>query len=180
MLISFITLTFSLFIFNIFGMIPFGFTVTSHIIATLFYSFSIFFGINYFSIKNHSFSFFNIFLPKGTPFVLEPLLSYIEIISYFSRVFSLSIRLFANMMAGHALMNIFTSFIFTALSYHGFSSILSIIGIMLIFIIIFMEIIIAFLQVYVFSTLIALYIVDIYSTSHLIKLEYEKHDNFFL
>lgn len=167
MLISYITLIFSLFFFNIFGMIPFSFTVTSHIIVTLFYSFFIFFGINFFSITKHNFSFFNIFLPKGTPFTLEPLLSYIEIISYFSRIFSLSIRLFANMMAGHALLNIFTSFIFTALSHNGFSFLLSFVGIILILIIILMEIIIACLQVYVFSTLVALYIVDTHKTSHL-------------
>jgi F-type H+-transporting ATPase subunit a len=147
--------------------LPFSFTVTSHVIITSFYSFSIFFAINFIAIKRHGLSFFNIFLPKGVPFILSPLVIYIEIISYISRVFSLSIRLFANMMAGHALLSIFTSFIFNAIFTNGFSIMLSITGILLIFSIILIELIIAFLQVYVFSTLIALYIKDIHNVDHL-------------
>lgn len=169
---SFFVIVISLLQLNIFGVLPFSFTVTSHVIITSFYSFSIFFAINFIAIKRHGLSFFNIFLPKGVPFILSPLVIYIEIISYISRVFSLSIRLFANMMAGHALLSIFTSFIFNAIFTNGFSIMLSITGILLIFSIILIELIIAFLQVYVFSTLIALYIKDIHNVDHLFMWKY--------
>lgn len=170
LLISFSTLIISLTTFNIIGIIPFGFTATSHIIITFFYSFSVFFGINFIASFRHKINIFDIFLPKGTPIILEPLLVYIEVISYFSRIFSLSIRLFANMMAGHALLNILTSFIFAAIASNSFNFFISFFGIAILFIIIFMELIIAFLQVYVFSTLITLYIIDIHTTNHLFFL----------
>lgn len=148
-------------------MLPSSFTITSHLIITSFYSFSIFFAINFIAINRHGLSFFNIFLPKGVPFIISPLVIYIEIISYISRVFSLSIRLFANMTAGHALLSIFTSFIFNAMFSNGFSILLSTAGVFLIFFIIFMEFIMSFLQVYVFSILITLYIKDVHKVNHL-------------
>jgi F-type H+-transporting ATPase subunit a len=166
MFILFIAITTSLIIFNISGMIPFAFAVTSHFITTFFYSFSLFFGINYIAIIRHKEKFFNIFLPQGTPIFLLPLLVALEFVSYFSRLFSLGIRLFANIMAGHALLSIFTSFAFKAIVSGGFPMMVSCIGIAILFAVIFMEVAIAFLQVFVFLTLTALYVVDVHSVNH--------------
>jgi len=91
-------------------MIPYSFTVTSHIIFTFSLSLSIFIGINIIGIRTHGFKFFNLFLPKGVPLIIVPLLITIEIISYLIKVFTLSIRLFANMTSGHALLKIIAGF----------------------------------------------------------------------
>lgn len=92
------------------GMIPYSFTVTSHLSLTFFLSLSFFIGVNIFGILNNGFEFLNIFLPSSSPVLITPLLLMVEFVSYIARVFSLSIRLFANMMAGHALMKILSGF----------------------------------------------------------------------
>jgi ATP synthase subunit 6 len=91
-------------------MIPYSFTVTSHLIFTLALSIICFFGINFIGLKKHGFEFFGLFLPSGAPLALAPLLVFIELLSYFARVFSLAIRLFANLMSGHTLLKILSEF----------------------------------------------------------------------
>ena len=91
-------------------MIPFTFTVTSHIIVTFCLSFCLFVGINIRSLLDKKLSFFALFLPSGAPLLIAPFLVVIELISYIARVFSLAIRLFANMMSGHSLLKILTNF----------------------------------------------------------------------
>ena len=91
-------------------MIPYGFTLTSHIIFTFGCAFSIFIGINIIGIQLHGRYFFNIFLPNNIPVPIVPLIVTIEIISYFLRVITLSLRLFANMMSSHILLKIVASF----------------------------------------------------------------------
>lgn len=101
----------------------------------------------------------NIFLPSGTPIIILPLIVPIELLSYFSRILSLSIRLFANMMSGHTLMVILGGFIFLGLS----GNLLILIPFSILHLIFLMEIGVAFLQVYVFLVLSTLYLQDIKS-----------------
>ena len=102
---------FSLFMFvlfcNMFGMIPYTFTVTSHIIVTFVLATFIFIGVTIVGFIKHGFGYLKLFVPSGVPVVLLPLIVIIEIISYLSRPVSLSVILFANMMAGHTMMKVF-------------------------------------------------------------------------
>jgi ATP synthase subunit 6 len=95
---------------NIQGLFPYNFTVTSHIICTFALSFSLFIGINLYCIYLHGIKFFSLFLPAGTSFFLALLLVPIEIVSFVFKPISLAIRLFANMMAGHALIKVIVGF----------------------------------------------------------------------
>jgi len=92
------------------GMIPFSFTVTSHIVVTLGLAIMAFFGINVIGVKTHGFHMMSLFLPSGAPLALAPLLVMIELVSYSFRVVSLALRLFANMMSGHCLLKILAGF----------------------------------------------------------------------
>ena len=106
---------FSLFIFvlfcNMVGMLPYSFTVTSHIIVTLAFAMFIFIGVTILGFVIHGFKYLKIFVPSGVPIVLLPIIMIIEIISYLSRPVSLSVRLFANMMAGHTMLKVFGGFV---------------------------------------------------------------------
>ena len=95
---------------NLIGMIPYSFTVTSHIVITLGLAIVAFTGINIIGLSIHGFHFFSLFLPGGAPLVLAPLLIPIELVSYSFRVVSLALRLFANMMSGHCLLKILAGF----------------------------------------------------------------------
>lgn len=96
---------------NLLGLLPYSFTVTSHIIVTFALAFTAFIGVTLVGIFRHGFHFLSLFVPHGVSPVLLPLLIPIEIVSYLSRPVSLSVRLFANMMAGHTMMKVFASFI---------------------------------------------------------------------
>jgi F-type H+-transporting ATPase subunit a len=106
---------FSLFSFlllaNLFGMVPYSFAITSHLIITLFLSFITFFTSVYLCVHIHGTKFFSLFLPAGAPFILIPFLIILELISFSARLFSLAIRLFANIMSGHTLLKILASFV---------------------------------------------------------------------
>ena len=119
---SFVLILFSTFLFlfvsNVFGMFPYSSTVTSHLILTLYFSLAFFIGSNLIGICFHKEAFFVLFLPEGVPLVIVPFLILIEYISYLSRVFSLAIRLFANMLSGHILLKILISFIWILMSSH--------------------------------------------------------------
>jgi ATP synthase subunit 6 len=107
-----IIFTVFLFLFscNLLGMIPYSFTVTSHIIITLAFSMLTFVGINIIGFRIHGFHLFSLFLPSGAPLLLAPLLIPIELVSYSFRLISLALRLFANMMSGHCLLKILAGF----------------------------------------------------------------------
>ena len=106
---------FSLFMFvlfcNMIGMLPYSFTVTSHIIVTLILALFIFVAVTIIGFAKHGLKYLSIFVPSGVPAVLLPLITIIEIISYLSRPVSLSVRLFANMMAGHTMLKVFGGFV---------------------------------------------------------------------
>lgn len=112
--VFFFNFIFTIFFFilsmNLLGMIPYTFTVTSHLIVTFSFSLGLFIYINFLGFMKNGMHFFGLFLPSGAPLALSPFLIIIELISYIARVFSLSIRLFANLMAGHTLLKILAEF----------------------------------------------------------------------
>jgi F-type H+-transporting ATPase subunit a len=145
---------------NLLGLVPYAFTPTSHIIVTFAMAAVVFLGVTIIGFVRHGAHFLSLFVPKGVPFVLLLLLVPIEIISYLVRPFSLSIRLFANMLAGHTMLKVFG----------GFVVMLGIIGgwAPLAFIVVFtgLELLIAFLQAYVFAILTCLYLNDAIHLHH--------------
>jgi len=153
---------FTLFMFvligNLLGMIPYSFTFTSHIIVTFALAAVVFIGVTILGLVKHKMHFFSFFVPPGVPVAMWPLLIPIEIISYLSRPISLSVRLFANMLAGHTLLKVIGGFVF------GLGAITFGVGgllpLALMVALTGLEIVIAFLQAYVFAILTCLYIND--------------------
>jgi F-type H+-transporting ATPase subunit a len=144
---------------NMLGLIPYSFTVTSHIIVTFALAFGVFLlaTIMGFVINGHKY--LRLFLPKGVPVFLIPILVPIEIVSYISRPISLAVRLAANMMAGHTIIKVFAMFVVT-LGIWGIAPLLFIVVLYV------LETLIAFLQAYVFAVLTCLYINDSFHPEH--------------
>lgn len=142
------------------GMIPYSFTVTTHIVCTFLFSLTIFFGITVIGFLHHGLGFLRIFLPAGASLLLAPLLILIEIISYFAKAISLGVRLAANMMAGHTLLKILSTFAWKLLLAGGILSLVGILPTAIVFILLPLELAIAFLQAYVFTVLSCSYIKD--------------------
>jgi F-type H+-transporting ATPase subunit a len=138
---------------NLLGMIPYGFTFTSHIIVTFVLSFLVFLVVTLIGFAKHGFRFLTLFVPHGVPILLVPIIIPIEMISYLSRPVSLSIRLFANMMAGHTMMKVFAGFV-VSLGFFGF------VPLFVDVVLVGFELLIAFLQAYVFALLTCLYLHD--------------------
>ena len=151
---------FSIFMFvligNMVGMIPYQFTFTSHIIVTFALAAVVFIGVTILGFVNHGVRFFAFFYIPGVPFYMHPLLIPIEVISYLSRPISLSVRLFANMLAGHTLLKVFAGFVVSMPFFTGVLPLTFIVALT------GLEILIAFLQAYVFAILTCLYINDAY------------------
>ena len=155
---------FSLFMFvlicNMIGMLPYSFTVTSHIIVTFVLATFIFIAVTVIGFIKHGFGYLKLFVPSGVPIVLLPLIVIIEIISYLSRPISLSVRLFANMMAGHTMMKVFGGFVISLGVVGGWlplSFSVALTG---------LEILVAFLQAYVFAILTCIYLNDALNLHH--------------
>ena len=138
---------------NMVGMIPYSFTFTSHIIVTFALATIVFIGVTVLGFVKHGLRFFSFFIIPGLPWYMLPLLIPIEVISYLSRPISLSVRLFANMLAGHTLLKVFAGFV-VSLGFAGFLPLAFIVALT------GLEILIAFLQAYVFAILTCLYIND--------------------
>jgi len=145
---------------NVLGMVPYTFTVTSHIVFTFSLGMTTFLGLNIIGLKQHGIHFFSLFLPPGAPLILAPLLVPIELISYVFRVVALSVRLFANMMAGHTLLKILATFAWKMLTFGGIFLIVQFFPLFIIIAITGLELAIAFLQAYVWTTLTCLYLSD--------------------
>ncbi len=148
---------FTLFMFILFanclGLIPYSFTVTSHIIVTFALAAVVFVGVTIIGFARHGLHFLRLFVPEGVPAVLLVLLVPIELLSYFIRPFTLSIRLFANMLAGHTMLGIFA----------GFAAILGVFAIFPVAVdvlLLALEVLVATLQAYVFAILTCLYLND--------------------
>ena len=155
---------FTLFMFvlfcNMIGMLPYSFTVTSHIIITFILAATIFVGVTIIGFIKHGIKYLELFVPKGVPMVLLPLIVVIEIISYLSRPISLSVRLFANMMAGHTMLKVFGGFVVSLGLLGGWlplSFSVALTG---------LEILVAFLQAYVFAILTCIYLNDALNLHH--------------
>lgn len=146
---------------NLIGMIPYSFTITSHIVFTFSLALAIFIGINIIGLKSHGINFFTLFLPRGVPLIIVPLIVTIEFLSYIVKVFTLSIRLFANMTSGHTLLKIIASFSWTMLTSGGLLAIFHLIPLILLFGLIGLELAIAILQAYVFTLLTCIYLNDV-------------------
>jgi F-type H+-transporting ATPase subunit a len=138
---------------NLMGMIPYAYTFTSQIIVTFGMAFTIFIGVTILGLVLHGLRFFTLFFPPGTPIALAPVLIPIEVISYFVRPVSLSVRLFANMMAGHTMMKVFGGFV-VALGIFGVAPMVLIVALT------GFEILVAVLQAYVFAMLTCMYLND--------------------
>jgi F-type H+-transporting ATPase subunit a len=155
---------FSLFMFilfaNMLGMVPYTFTVTSHIIITFALAMVVFIGVTIIGFAKHGAGYLKLFVPSGVPAVLLPLLVVIEVISYLTRPVSLSVRLFANMMAGHTMLKVFASFVVGLGIIGGWAPL----GFMIAFT--GLEILVAFLQAYVFAILSCIYLNDALHMHH--------------
>jgi ATP synthase subunit 6 len=150
-----------LLICNLLGMVPYSFTVTSHIVVTLTLSLTIWFGVTIIGFQLHGWHFLHLFVPSGAPTALIPALVIIEVMSYIVRAFSLAVRLFANMMSGHTLLKILAGFSFQIYAIGGILGIVgSTLPLVLVFLITGLEIGIAMLQAYVFTILSIMYLND--------------------
>ena len=141
-------------------MVPYSFTLTSHLIVTFSLALTIYIGFNIIGIKRHKLNFLSLLLPSGSNIWLVPILVPIEFISYFFRVISLPVRLFANMMAGHTLLKVIAGFAWSMLTIPGLLSLAHFIPLIIIVILIGLELGVAFIQAYVFTILTCIYIND--------------------
>ena len=159
---SFIFFLFFFFVFsaNIVGMIPYSFTITSQLVVTFTMGVILFLTLNFLCIWLHGMYFFSLFLPGGAPTIIIPLLVLIELISYTARVFSLSIRLFANLMSGHTLLKILANFSWLMISAFGIWHLLFIVPFTIVFLVTGLEIAIGMLQAYVMTILVTIYFRD--------------------
>jgi len=150
-------LIFTVFMFvlfgNMLGMMPYAFTFTSHIIVTFTMAMAVFLGVTIIALFKHGLHFFSFFLPPGVPIFMAPLLIPIEVISYLSRPVTLSLRLFANMLAGHTLLKVIAGFII-ALGVFGVAPLVLMVALM------GLEFLIAFLQAFIFTILTCMYLHD--------------------
>jgi F-type H+-transporting ATPase subunit a len=167
---KFFPLVFSLFMFigvsNIIGIIPYTFTVSSHIIVTAALALLVFFTVLVYGFYKNGLKFFKLFVPSGVPIVILPLVVMIEIISFLSRPVSHSVRLFANMLAGHITLKVFASFVtmlgaFGAVGWAG-----AVLPLALTVALTALELLVAFLQAYVFTILTCIYINDAIHPGH--------------
>lgn len=153
---------FTLFIFlaimNLFGIVPYTFTPTSHIVVTFGLSLSIFLGVTLLGLVKHRLDYFSMFMPAGSPLVLAPFLVIIEFVSHTAKAISLGVRLAANITAGHLLFAILSGFCFTMLMAGGIISILSVFPLLIVVFITALEMAVALIQAYVFSLLTTIYI----------------------
>ena len=167
---KFFPLIFSLFMFimvsNFVGIIPYTFTVSSHLIVTVALALVVFFTVLFYGLYKNGLKFFKIFVPSGVPVVILPLVMFIEVLSFFLRPVSHSVRLFANMLAGHIALKVFASFIamlgaFGILGWAG-----AVLPLGLTMALTALELLVAFLQAYVFAILTCIYLNDALHPGH--------------
>ncbi|TDH38626.1 F0F1 ATP synthase subunit A [Pseudohoeflea suaedae] len=166
----FFPFVFSLFMFilvaNLVGMVPYFFTVTSHIIVTFAFSMLVIGLVVVYGFWKHGFHFLNLFVPSGVPGALMPLVVMIEVISFLSRPISLSVRLFANMLAGHITLKVFAGFVFSLGSMGAIGIGGAILPLAMTVALTGLEFLVAFLQAYVFAVLTCMYLNDALHPGH--------------
>ncbi len=166
---KFFPFVFSLFTFilvlNLFGLIPYAFTVTSHIIITFALAMLVMTTVVVYGFMRHGTRFLGLFVPSGVPGYIMPLVVLIEVISFLSRPISLSVRLFANMLAGHIALKIFAGFVASLLA-AGAWGLISPLPLALAVALTALEFLVAFLQAYVFTILTCIYLNDAIHPGH--------------
>jgi F-type H+-transporting ATPase subunit a len=167
---KFFPLVFTLFMFilvaNIIGLIPYTFTVTSHIIITAALALLVFVTVLVYGFYKNGLGFFRLFVPQGIPIYILPLIVFIEVLSFLSRPISHSVRLFANMLAGHITLKVFASFI-TLLGGLGIAGIAgATLPLAMVVALTALELLVAFLQAYVFAILTCIYLNDAIHPGH--------------
>jgi F-type H+-transporting ATPase subunit a len=167
---KFFPFVFSLFMFilvlNVMGIIPYTFTVTSHIIITVAFALLVFFVVIAYGFWKHGLHFLKLFVPSGIPIYILPLVTFIEVLSFLSRPVSHSVRLFANMLAGHITLKVFGGFVtmLGALGFLGWLGALLPLGLTVA--LTALELLVAFLQAYVFAILTCIYLNDAIHPGH--------------
>ena len=154
------SLFFFILIANLTGNVPYSFTITTSIMVSIGLSFTILIAVTILGLSIHKLHFFSYFVPSGTPLALVPLLVLIELVSYLARAFSLGIRLFANVVAGHTLMKILATFLYQMFSSTLIIAILTLIPFTLFLAIVGLELAVSIIQAYVFTILTCSYIKD--------------------
>ena len=154
------SLFFFILIANLTGNVPYSYTITTSIIVTIGLSFTILIGVTILGLYIHKLRFFAFFIPSGTPLALVPLLVLIELLSYSARAFSLGVRLFANMCAGHTLLKILSTFLYQMFSGSLIVAVFALIPFALFVALIGLELAVSFIQSYVFCILTSSYIRD--------------------
>src|SRR5882762_6589528 len=166
---KFFPLVFSLFMFimvsNMIGIIPYTFTVASHIIVTASLALLVFVTVLVYGFYKNGLKFFKLFVPSGIPIVILPLVVLIEVISFLSRPISHSVRLFANMLAGHITLKVFGGFVVMLFSAGTFAA-LSPLPLLMAIALTALEVLVAFLQSYVFTMLTCMYLNDALHPGH--------------
>ena len=151
---------------NLIGLVPYSFTITSHLIVTFTLSFTIFIAMLTICIKKHKLTMLSIFLPANTSFGLALLLVPIELISYIFKPISLGVRLFANLMAGHTLLKVIVGFSWSMLLLEDFLSLLHLIPLFVLVILMGLELGVALIQAYVFTVLTCIYLGESINIGH--------------
>ncbi|MGX9394006.1 F0F1 ATP synthase subunit A (plasmid) [Nitrobacteraceae bacterium UC4446_H13] len=166
----FFPLVFSLFMFvliaNLVGLVPYSFTVTSHLIVTFALAMIVFVTVTVYGLLRHGLGFFRLFMPAGIPVVLAPFIVPIEIISYLSRPISHSVRLFAVMLGGHITLKVFAGFVVSLAGLGAVGVAGAILPLIMTVIIAALEFLMALIQAYVFTMLTCMYINDAIHPSH--------------
>lgn len=160
------TLFMFIFFANMIGMFPYAFTVTSHIAVTFALAITVFLGVTVTGFILHGPRFLKLFVPTGVPIVVLPIVVAIEVISYFSRPISHSVRLFASMLAGHIMLKVFAGFVLTFLTMGAIGFVGMILPLFMIVALTALEFLVAALQAYVFTILTCMYLHDALHPGH--------------
>src|ERR1700752_1166105 len=167
---KFFPLVFSLFmiilVMNVIGIIPYTFTVTSHIIITVSLALLVFLTVVIYGFWKNGLRFFKLFVPSGIPIYILPLVTFIEVLSFLSRPVSHSVRLFANMLAGHITLKVFGGFVTMLGALGGVGWLGAGLTVEIIVVLSALELLVAFLQAYVFAILPCIYLNDAILPGH--------------
>lgn len=145
---------------NLIGLIPYSFTVTSHLLVTFMLALTVFIGVNIICWQEHKFHMISLFIPSNTSFFLALLLVPIEFVSYMFKPISLGVRLFANMMAGHTLLKVIAGFAWSMMSAGGVLFLAHIVPLFVLVLLVGLELGVALIQAYVFTILTCIYLND--------------------
>jgi ATP synthase subunit 6 len=157
----FVSVIFTFVLFNnLIGLVPYSFTITSHLIVTFSLSMAIFIGVNIICFKIHRIHMLSLFIPANTSFGLALLLVPIEFISYIFKPISLGVRLFANLMAGHTLLKVIVGFSWSMLLIEDLLSVVHVVPLLILVVLMGLELAVAFIQAYVFTILTCIYLND--------------------